>query len=96
MNALAADTISREQFAALTETIVLVRENLRVRQLAFREGQATSLEVIDAQLALARVETERAASAHDFVVALATLLEATGESARFADYEARAEEKILP
>jgi len=87
---------AQEQFAALNETIVLARENLRVRQLAFREGQATSLEVIDAQLALARVETERAVSAHDFVVALATLLEASGEPARFADYEARAEEKISP
>lgn len=87
---------AQEQFAALNETIVLARENLRVRQLAFREGQATSLEVIDAQLALARVETERAASAHDFVVALATLLEASGEPARFADYAARAEETISP
>lgn len=87
---------AQEQFVALNETLVLARENFRVRQLAFREGQATSLEVVDAQLALARVETERAASANDFVVALATLLEACGEPARFAAYEARAEEKISP
>ena len=87
---------AQEQFATLNETLVLARENLRVRQLAFQEGQATSLEVIDAQLALARVETERAAAANDFVVALAALLEACGEPARFAAYEARAEERISP
>jgi len=87
---------AQEQFATLNETLVLARENLRVRQLAFQEGQSTSLEVIDAQLALARVETERAAAANDFVVALAALLEACGEPARFAAYEARAEERISP
>jgi len=87
---------SQEQFASLNETLVLAHENLRVRQLAFQEEQSTSLEVVDAQLALARVETERAAAAHDFVVALAGLLEACGEPARFAAYEARAEEKIFP
>ena len=87
---------AQEQFAALNATLVLARENLRVHQLAFQEGQATSLEVIDAQLALARVETERAAAAHDFVVALSALLETCGEPARFAAYEARAEERISP
>lgn len=87
---------AQDQFAALDTTMVLARENLRVRQTAFAEGQATSLEVVDAQLALARVETERARAAHDFVTALATLLEATGQPARFFTYEARAEQKILP
>jgi outer membrane protein TolC len=87
---------AQEQFGALQETLALARENLRVRQLAFQEGQATSLEVIDAQLALARVETERAAAAHDFVVALAALLEACGEPAGFDGYAAMAEERISP
>jgi outer membrane protein TolC len=67
-----------------------------VRQAAFAEGQGTSLEVIDAQLALARVETERARAAHEFVCALAALLEATGQPDRFFAYEARAEHKISP
>lgn len=87
---------AQEQYAALAETESLARENLRVRQAAFTEGQATSLEVVDAQLALARVETERAAAAYDFVVTLATLLEAAGDPARFFTYEARAEAKISP
>ena len=87
---------AQEQYIALNETLGLARENLRVRQLAFQEEQATSLEVIDAQLALARVETERAAAAHDFVVALAALLEACGDPGQFAAYADRAEAKILP
>jgi outer membrane protein TolC len=87
---------AQEQFATLDQTLALARENLRVRQAAFVEGQATSLEVVDAQLALARVETERVAAANDFVVALASLLEAVGEPARFFAYEARAEERISP
>lgn len=87
---------AQEQFATLDETLGLARENLRVRELAFQEGQSTSLDVIDAQLALARVETERAAAARDFVVALAVLLEACGDPAPFATYAARAEARILP
>ncbi|WP_158277311.1 TolC family protein [Opitutus sp. ER46] len=87
---------AQEQFESLHEALTLARENLRVRQAAFREGQATSLEVVDAQLALARVETERAAAANDFVVALAALLEASGQSSRFLSYEAAAEQKIVP
>jgi outer membrane protein TolC len=87
---------AQEQFATLDATLALARENLRVRQAAFAEGQATSLEVVDAQLALARVETERARAAHDFVTALAALLDASGQPTRFFAYEARAEEKLSP
>ncbi len=87
---------AQDQFAALDASLTLAREHLRVRAGAFAEGQATSLEVVDAQLALARVETERARAAHDFVSALAALLEATGQPARFFTYEAGADERISP
>ena len=87
---------AQDQFAALDETLALARESLRVRQLAFTEGHATSLEVVDAQLALARVETERARVAYEFVTALAALLEASGQPSRFFAYEARAEQRISP
>lgn len=87
---------AQDQFTALDATLTLARENLRVRQAAFSEGHATSLEVVDAQLALARVETERARAAFDFVAALAALLEATGQPEQFFTFEARAEHRILP
>jgi outer membrane protein TolC len=87
---------AQDQFASLDATLALAREHLRVRQAAFAEGQGTSLEVIDAQLALARVETERARAAHDFVAALAALLEATGQPTRFFTYEGNATHRLTP
>ena len=77
-------------------TLDLARENLRVRDLAFREGQGTSLDVVDARLTLVRAETARAVATAEYAVALASLLEASGQSDRFMDYEARATERILP
>lgn len=74
---------AREQFDALVPALELGRENLRVRTRAFEEGLATSLDVVDARLSLSRVELERLAAAYDFDVALADLLEASGQSERF-------------
>ncbi len=74
---------SRDQFDALAVALDLARENLRVRTRAFEEGLATSLEVVDARLALSRAELERLAAAYEFDVALADLLEASGQADRF-------------
>jgi outer membrane protein TolC len=74
---------AREQFDALQTALELGQENLRVRSRAFDEGLATSLDVVDARLSLSRVELDRLAAAYDFDVALADLLEASGQSDRF-------------
>lgn len=87
---------AQEQFGSLVSSLDAAQENVRVREVSFREGQATSLEVVDAQLALARVETERAAVSRDFAVALSTLLEMSGRTERFVEFEARADVRILP
>ena len=76
-------TKAREQFSALDTALELGQENLRVRTRAFEEGLATSLDVVDARLSLSRVELERLAAAYEFDVALADLLEASGQGARF-------------
>ncbi len=85
---------AREQFDALDATRALAEENLRVRERAFAEGFATSLEVVDARLALARVGLERLAAAYDFDVALAGLLSACGEGSSFDRYRARADVEV--
>ena len=72
-----------EQVEAFGAALELGRENVRVRKRAFEEGVATSLDVVDARLSLARVELGRLAAARDFDVALAELLEAAGQSERF-------------
>src|SRR5690606_20981394 len=48
----------------------LARELVRLRSAALREGTGTPLELIDARLNLAKVQTERAQTAHQYVQAL--------------------------
>jgi outer membrane protein TolC len=74
---------SKERFMALESTVELARENERVRTKAFEAGMSTSLEVTDAQLMLAKARLGRLAAAYDYDVALARLLEATGQSEQF-------------
>jgi outer membrane protein TolC len=86
----------REQFNLLDSTLALARENLRLRERGFDEGQATSIDVNDARNALARAETERALAAHNFVIALAALLEASGDMHTLPDYIRRADVQLRP
>lgn len=81
---------ARDQFVSFDATIDLTRENLRVRTRAFEEGMATSLEVVDATLSLARAELGRFKAAFDFDVALFQLLEASGRTRDYQTYLARA------
>jgi len=83
-----------EQFEALDASLALAEENLRVRRRGFEEGLATSLDVVDAQLTLSGVHVERLVAAFDFVVALAELLEASGQSDKFEEYRSRAHLEI--
>lgn len=85
---------ARDLFTTLKQTQGLAEENLRVRTRAFEEGMGTSLDVVDARMALSRVELEQAAAAYDFVVALAELLEASGQESRFGEYLARADVEV--
>ena len=72
----------------------LARELLRLRNAGLKEGTSTALELIDAQLNLAKVQTERASAANQYVQALAALLESTGQSDEFVRYMARADIQI--
>ena len=87
---------AREQFNLLDSTLALARENLRLRERGFDEGQATSLDVNDARNALARAETERAVAAYDFVVALAELLQASGQARALSEYVQLADIQLRP
>lgn len=78
-----------EQYEALETSGKFADEYLRIRKSAFAEGYATSLDVVDAQLALSKVKTERLVALYEFDVALAELLEASGQSERFEEYRTR-------
>ena len=85
---------SRTQYVAGQAQENLARELLRLRQAGLKEGTSTALDLIDAQLNLAKVQTERAATANQYVQALAALLESTGQSTEFSRYMARADIQI--
>ncbi len=77
-----------EQFDATAVSRNLAEEYVRVRQRAFEEGLATSLDVVDAQLSLSRVHVERLNAAFEFDVSLSELLEVCGMSDAITAYSA--------
>lgn len=83
-----------EQYEAIETTQKFAEEYLRIRKSAFAEGYATSLDVVDAQLALSKVKTESLVALYEFDVALAELLEASGHSERFEDYRNRSDVEV--
>ena len=85
---------ARQQYLLLDSSIELSRESLRLQQLSFREGQVTSLDVIDAQLRLGGTMVERARAAYEYDVSLAHLLEISGQVDRYHDYFRQAD-KVL-
>jgi outer membrane protein TolC len=87
---------ARTNFLLLESTIAQAEENVRLQDLSFREGQATSLDVIDARLGLGRARIDRAQSAYQFDLTLAQLLELSGQSGRFSEYIRRADKVIEP
>jgi len=70
---------------SLAKTNELAEESLRAQQRAFEAGVSTSLDVVDAQLALARVRIARLKAEYDADMAMAGLLEASGEVEKIAD-----------
>lgn len=82
---------ARHQFMAAQPGVFLASEVLRLRRSALRAGTGTTLELMDAQTNLAKVMTERAQMAYDYVLALANLLESCGLSEQFGAYIARAD-----
>ncbi|MEN9465444.1 MAG: hypothetical protein RL217_1625 [Pseudomonadota bacterium] len=89
----AADS-AQQQFALLESALESAQENLRLQDLSFQAGRATSLDVIDARLQLGKVRIERAQAAWQFDLALAQLLDVSGQSHNFVTYLQQAD-KVL-
>ena len=70
---------AKEEYEALEKTEKLAEENLRLNRLSFKHGTGTSLEVIDAQLALSKVKTDRSRALFDYAKAAAELKRVCGE-----------------
>lgn len=82
---------ARVRFLSLRADDELAREVLRLRQKGLKEGVSTSLDLIDAQLNLAKVQTEQAGTAFEYSQALAALLGSTGDLGQFPQRAASAD-----
>lgn len=79
----------RNRMRSLDASLAFAESYLRMKDAAFREGIATSTELIDAELDLAGVQTERLQNAYNYDLMLARLLEAAGISSEFGAYVRR-------
>ncbi|UJF24078.1 TolC family protein [Suttonella sp. R2A3] len=86
------DALAR--FAAHSAQLPLAREQARLASRGFAEGLATAQDAIDSETNLAKVRTERAQSAYDYLLALADLLDSAGIPETFIDYQLRADVRI--
>ena len=72
-----------EEFEGLRSSRSLAEETVRLRVKAFNQGLGTSLDVVDAELFLAGVKTQRAVAVYNYVVALGNLYMVSGRPERF-------------
>ncbi len=74
------------QIVSIDSSIAFAEEYLKVKNAAFLEGMSSSSDLIDAELNLAKVRTERMQAAFNYDLTLAQLLEAAGISDEFTTY----------
>ena len=79
----------RTQMASIEASLAFAEEYLKTNNAAFLEGMSSSTDLIDAELNLAKVKTERIEAAYRYDVSLAQLLEAAGISDEFTAYMRR-------
>lgn len=82
---------ARTEYDGLASSLDLARQTVVLRQRAFDQGLATSLEVIDAQLYVAAVEIQRSVAAYAYVTSLLGLLAISGDTPQFASYQQQAQ-----
>ncbi|HDY7661176.1 TPA: TolC family protein [Vibrio vulnificus] len=79
-----------DEVIGLKSSIRLAKENLDLREKAFNQGLSTSLEVVDAQLYLASVETQQSAARFRYLLSLTKLLALSSEMNSFNQYQSSA------
>ena len=78
---------AQEEVIGLQSSIDLAQENLNLRQKAFSQGLSTSTDVVDAQLYIAKVKTQKAAASFNYLISLAKLLALSNEMDAFSQYQ---------
>ena len=81
---------ARADYVAAQSSLAFTEEYLRARKKAFSQGIATSLDVVDAELALSNAKLEAITAAYKFDIALIKLLETAGIFDAFNSYRVKA------
>jgi outer membrane protein TolC len=82
----------REEFNSLDSSLELAQENYKLREIAFKEGLATSVEVVDAQIFLAGVKTKRLNAVYNYVQTISQLCVLSGDNSLFFDIQKSSQE----
>lgn len=80
---------------ALNTTLEMSNELVRIREKSFREGMATSSDVVDAEVVLSKVKTAFLLAYYQYDVALANLLSICGIPETFHQYRMDGKTEIL-
>lgn len=78
---------AQEEVLGLQSSIELAQENLKLREKAFTQGLSTSTDVVDAQLYVASVQTQKAAASFNYLISLSKLLALSNEMSSFSQYQ---------
>jgi outer membrane protein TolC len=78
---------SLEEYKGLKSSLELADENLSLRSKAFIQGISTSLDVVDAQLYVASIKTQRFVAAYQYMISLSNLLSLSMDVNTFKQYQ---------
>ncbi len=78
--------IAQDQYNKLEKTLLQAQENNRLNEKRFEEGLGTSLEALDAQLALEGIKLKRIAALSDYYRNLADMYQTVGASSQFLKF----------
>lgn len=78
-----------EEVKGLEASISLATENLKLRKKAFSQGLSSSLDVVDAELYLAQIQTQQHVAQFSYLIALNRLLALSNSMNDFRFYEQR-------
>ncbi len=73
----------KDEYESLSSSLDLANENYRLREIAFSEGLATSVEVVDAQIFLFGAKTQRLNAAYNYVKKISQLCVLSGDNELF-------------
>ncbi len=76
-----------EEFNGLDSSIELGLENVRLREKSFSQGMVTALDVVDAQLFLLGVKTQKLVASYQYITSLVKLLAISKQIEQFKNFQ---------